>query len=78
MKNRIRNKILKRREEMSENEVLQLSKLIIENFKSQFLSYKSYLLYYSFDNEVKTDDLLHFLYEEGKSVYLPILSDENG
>ncbi len=76
IKDKIRNEILEKRKRMSLNEVNVLSKNITNNFKSDFFSYSTYLLYSSFGNEVDTSRLINSLQKEGKSVFLPILRSD--
>ena len=74
MKDKIRNEILEIRKKMSLTDVEKLSNEITEKFMSEFSTFGTYLLYYSFDNEVKTDKLISLLQKKGKSVYLPVLN----
>ncbi|MDW7669344.1 MAG: 5-formyltetrahydrofolate cyclo-ligase [Bacillota bacterium] len=72
-KNEIRKVISKRRKSMSENEVKEKSKIIIEKLMNtdEFKKAKNLMVFLSFDNEVYTFDLIEKAMNMGKKVIVP-------
>lgn len=73
MKNEIRNNILDKRSNLSQNEILELSNKIYSNIIN-WTSYnqaKVIMIYYAFKNEVVTDDIIKHAFSTGKQVILP-------
>lgn len=76
-KQEIRSFMLEKRKNMKSWEVDEKSEIVISKFLSLYKNYKSYLLYFNFNNEVKTYDLISYLIEEKKDVFVPkIKGDE--
>ncbi|MCR5503405.1 MAG: 5-formyltetrahydrofolate cyclo-ligase [Lachnospiraceae bacterium] len=75
-KKRLRAKILKIRDALSEEEILERSRLIKEGIKAlpEFQKAKRILLYASFRSEVSTYELMEELLSKGeKEVFLPVV-----
>ncbi|KAA0257007.1 5-formyltetrahydrofolate cyclo-ligase [Deferribacter autotrophicus] len=75
-KNELRKRFKDLRSNMSDLEVRKKSKVIVDKFLSMHGNYEKYLLYYSFNNEVRTIELISHLRKEKKKIYLPILHDD--
>ncbi|MGA1847067.1 5-formyltetrahydrofolate cyclo-ligase [Deferribacter abyssi] len=75
-KSELRKNVRMLRNNMKESLVRKKSKVIVDKFLSMCGDYESYLLYYSFDNEVRTIELISCLYKKSKKVYLPILDNK--
>ncbi len=72
-KNEIRKVTLKRRRSMSENEVKEKSKIIIDKLMNteEFKKAENLMVFLSFDNEVYTFDLIEKAINMGKKVIVP-------
>lgn len=71
----VRKSILKVRRSLESNFIVESSSKIIDMFIKTFSDYNSFLLYYDFKNEVRTNVLIEQLLAMGKEVYLPILQN---
>ena len=79
MQNEIRIKIKNLRDNLDKNFVLTSSQIITEKVIDLIknLNAKSFMVYNSFKNEVKTDKIIEFLKEQNKTVAYPITIGEN-
>ncbi|MGA1861371.1 5-formyltetrahydrofolate cyclo-ligase [Deferribacter thermophilus] len=75
-KNELREKYKKLRNELDEFFIEKASATITEKFIRNFSNYNSYLLYLSFNNEVRTIKLIEYLKDNGKEVFLPVVYKE--
>ena len=76
-KNIIRNKIKQIRNDYKSIELNAASECICNRFYAKYSYLDTFLLYYPVNNEVNTLPLINKLYNEGKSIYLPIVSGKN-
>ena len=71
-KSTLRKQVLSVRKQMSDAQVIALSRAIFEKLKStNILNYRNILAYSDFKNEVKTKDIINYLAENKREVYLP-------
>jgi 5-formyltetrahydrofolate cyclo-ligase len=68
-KGHLRAIMLSERKKMDFKEVHEKSEKIMNKFLNYYEKYKSFILYFSFDNEVQTLPLANHLIGKGKSVY---------
>lgn len=78
MKSELREKILEKRRSLSQEEVIEKSKKIIEKLEGtkEFKEANTILLYVSTDNEVCTHDLINKCLLNGKTVVVPYIANE--
>ncbi|BAI79974.1 5-formyltetrahydrofolate cyclo-ligase [Deferribacter desulfuricans SSM1] len=75
-KNMLRQQFKEKRKNLDRNFVEKTSKVITDNFLSRYGGFDRYFLYVSFDNEVRTIELITHLKNMGKEVFLPILVND--
>ena len=64
--------MLKERNNLLDESVIQKSSEIFLNIKStKILNFSKFLAYSDFKKEVRTDKIIQFLFENGREVYLP-------
>lgn len=72
-KNTLRKTIISQRLSLSEEKVMQLSNSIADNVKNtHILDYNNILIYSDFKNEVQTGEIISYLKNAKKNVYLPM------
>ncbi len=76
-KSELRCRIGKQRKNLTENYIEKASEMVVGKFLTICGGYDSFLFYYSFDNEIKTQKLIVSLYHRGKGIYLPKIIDGN-
>ena len=76
MKTEIRSKILRSRNNLSEDRIKNMSNIIISTFKDKFLSkeYETMCVYVSKDSEVFTHELINYLLDS-KNVLVPYIDN---
>lgn len=70
-KQQIRKQVLIKREQLTSKEVSLLSYKIFNSLTPLLLQYKNFFIYNSFKNEVETKQIIKFLIQNKKNVYLP-------
>lgn len=70
-KQQIRKQVLIKREQLTSEEVSLLSYKIFNSLTPLLLQYKNFFIYNSFKNEVETKQIIKFLIQNKKNVYLP-------
>lgn len=78
IKQEMRKKILCLRNKMNPGEVIEKSQKIFDKLYNvpAFFKAVSYLFYFSFKNEVKTDIIMDKILASGKNIYLPCIDRE--
>ena len=76
-KNELRKLLKEKRNNLSQDEVILLSKSINDRLIHFLKDYKqdNYFVYLDFKNEVKTDDLITYLLKNNKKVYVPKINN---
>lgn len=75
----LRERLSKLRDSLSKEELDEKSLLIFDRLKDieAYKNAKGVLIYSSFKNEVKTKEIIKDLEAKGKSVFLPVIKDNN-
>jgi len=76
-KNDLRMQMLKKRKGLGPEDVNILGDKIKIKFIEMFGGYDTYFIYSNVNNEVKTIDLIKYLLNRGKEIFLPVYSDKN-
>lgn len=77
-KKEIRLKLKQQRENLSKSEMFDLSKRIFENLKQlNFESCDKFFVYKNFRNEVQTDSIVDWLFENKKRIFMPKIIKNN-
>lgn len=76
-KQNIRNQILNKRENLTSKEALLLSNQVFTKLLPFFSHYNNFFIYHSFKNEVDTKQIIKFLLENNKNVFLPKIENGN-
>lgn len=79
MKEKLRNEILMKRNQLKADEVDRLSKIIISRFikHDAYQNSSNIMLYLDFRNEVKTGPLIECMLREGKRTLIPVINPED-
>lgn len=77
-KKQIRNTILKIRNSLTLQEIIEAEKLIVDNLLKleQFLKSKNVFCYLSYRSEVPTTNIIKYCQQNEKNVYIPICNDD--
>ncbi len=77
-KKQIRNSVLKIRNNLTSQEIIEAEKLIIYNLLEleQFMKSKNVFCYLSFRSEVPTPNIIKYCQQNEKNVYIPICNDD--
>ncbi|MGB7604338.1 MAG: 5-formyltetrahydrofolate cyclo-ligase [Lutisporaceae bacterium] len=77
-KKQIRNTILKIRNSLTLQEIIEAEKLIVDNLLKldQFIKSKNVFCYLSFRSEVPTTNIIKYCQQNEKNVYIPICNDD--
>ncbi|SDL28545.1 5-formyltetrahydrofolate cyclo-ligase [Natronincola ferrireducens] len=74
MKKHLRNQLLEKRDSLTESQILEKSSEVFRQLKDCPIYIKSQqvMLYLSFRSEVRTEDIIKDLFQQGKRVFIPL------